>query len=147
MTSEGLLTLRKTSADDVSPRTGQRAERSDPNFLPLYGWTDADLHAVGAALEDEPLPSSTDPVFPGVVVLTPHRILDPIQRPRDAPVLAIGSLANTRLDRRTVDGSGIGLFVQRRDGTCWRGQWLMFGLERDGEGDFAFCRIRQANEP
>jgi len=44
----------------------------ETRYTPLYGWTDIDLKGVAApiCLEDPyPLPSSQDPVFPGVLVL------------------------------------------------------------------------------
>lgn len=138
--------MKPTSAADTSPRTGQRAERHvDTRYTPLYGWTDIDLKGVAAPIcpeGPEPLPSSQDPVFPGVLVLK----LDPrwkfesrVTYRKDAPILVIGTGTNLRDGTMILDGCGIGLFVQDRDGRCLRGEWAEWGLEVDGRGTFTLC--------
>ena len=143
---QGRLTLKPTGDADTSPQTGQRAKGPlETRYTPLYGWTDIDLKGVAApiCLEDPyPLPSSQDPVFPGVLVLK----LDPewklasrVMYRKEAPILVIGTLTNMRDGKMRLDGCGIGLFVQDRDGRCFRGEWAEWGLEVDGRGTFKLC--------
>jgi hypothetical protein len=149
----GHVTLVATSSSDRSPRTGEKvpSNRSDPRHIPVYGWTDVDLHRVGAPLCDEgpaPLPGSRDPVFPGVLVLT----LDPawaleangVRRPKDGPIVVIGTLSNMRDGRLRLDGCGIGLFGQSTGRACMRGVWAEWGLAVDGRGVFELCRVGDA---
>jgi hypothetical protein len=145
-TVRGRLTLKPTSDADTSPRTGQRAKGPpDTRFIPLYGWTDIDLNGVAAPIcpeGPEPPPSSHDPVFPGVLVLK----LDPswklasrVMYRKEVPILVIGTGPNIRDGSQILDGCGIGLFVQHRDGRCLRGEWAEWGLKADGRGTFTLC--------
>jgi hypothetical protein len=134
----GYLTLRKTLADERSPRTGETAVL-DPHF-PAWGWTDADLRQVGAPLCDDdlhPSPGSHDPVYPGVVILDEDARV-PL-RPRDRPFLLIATLTNLRNGMTPVDGCGIWLPVKRHDARCFRGWWEGFGTAYDGFGSFSLC--------
>jgi hypothetical protein len=142
----GRLTLKPTSDSDISPRTGQRSKRLlDTRYAPLYGWTDIDLNGVAAPIcpeGPEPLPSSDDPIFPGVLVLK----LDPnwklasrVMYRKEAPILVIATGTNIRDGTQILDGCGIGLFVQDRDGRCLRGEWAEWGLKTDGRGTFTLC--------
>jgi hypothetical protein len=144
----GRLTLKPTSDADISPRTGQRSKGFlDTRNTPLYGWTDIDLNGVAAPICPQsetlaPPPSSQDPVFPGVLVLK----LDPswklasrVMYRKEAPILVIGTGTNIRDGTQILDGCGIGLFVQDRDGWCLRGEWAEWGLEIDGRGTFKIC--------
>lgn len=66
----GTLQLLETSSTDTSPRTGEQAQDRNLLSTPLYGWTTADLKAAGATIcrqEPHPDPTSTDPVYPGVL--------------------------------------------------------------------------------
>lgn len=115
-------------------------------YMPLYGWTDADFTAVGAPMcpgGSAPSPTSRDPRGPGVVVLAPDSewVLETrTTRPADAPILAIGTLINILDGQTRFDGCGIGLFVQSQDGSCLTGAWYKFGLAFDGRGRFRICR-------
>src|SRR5690348_16547419 len=72
--TQGLLTLRSTSANDRSPRTGQAPARKENRLgTPLWGTFAADISGVGAPLPDSgeayiPQPNADDPIFPGVIV-------------------------------------------------------------------------------
>lgn len=57
----------------------------------------------------------------------------------DALILVTGTGANIRDGGYRLDGCGIGLFVQDRGWRCLRGEWMEWGLERDGAGTFTLC--------
>ena len=148
-TAGGRLWLLATSLTDRSVRTGRIADanRSDPRYIPLYGWTEVDLGRVGAPLCSDgpaPAPTSRDPVFPGVLVLT----VDPawafeangVVRPKDGPMLVLGTLSNMRDGAGRLDGCGIGLFAQSIGRNCIRGAWAEWGIVADGRGRFELCR-------
>ena len=141
-TSEGRLTLRPTAPTDRSPRTGQspRADE-DRERRPLYGYLDADLARVGAPLPngrtaDEPMPNSTDPLFPGVLV---HVQTGPGERQQS--VLTVAMSYNARVDLGGAAGDGPGIFLRVRqiapDG--FAGRWTQGG--RQAAGGY-FCAKR-----
>ena len=143
----GHVWLVPTSPEDRSPATGEvvAANLADARYMPLYGWTDVDLHRVGAPLCDDgtPPPTSRDPVFPGILVIT----LDPawafeatgVTRPKDGPILVMGTASNMRDGRVRIDGCGIGLFGQSPGRACIRGVWSAWGTVGDGRGVFELC--------
>ena len=112
--------------------------------MPLYGWTDMDLGAVGAPLcDDVTPPSSRDPVHTGVLVLKldleTERIDFRVPRRSGTPVLVMGTHTNIRIRQMRLDGCGIGFFVQDRSFRCLRGEWAEWGLKYDGGGTFELC--------
>ena len=142
-TSEGRLVLRPTAPADRSPRTGQspRADE-DRERRPLYGYLDADLARVGAPLPngltaDEPMPNSTDPLFPGVLV---HVQKGPGERQQN--VLTVATSINARVDLGygVADGPGIFLRVREIAPDGFAGTWAQGGLEEAG-GFFCAKRL------
>ena len=138
-TAEGTLTLVRASATDRSSTTGAvvRDLRGLPQF---YGWTPLNSDRVGAAVcnDDGPEPPATsqDPMLPGVLVLPKNRAGE--------LVIVIGTLSNLRTGALYLDGCGIGLHVNDWDGTCYRGTWGSWGIERGGSGTFRACPLPEA---
>lgn len=138
---EGAVVLRQTRSDDRSP-SGQEAKDRDIRRHPLFGWTDIPLEDVGAPMSSdgpEPRPTSTDPVYPGILVDTGWKAKEPKGRPSDAPLLWIGSVANRRDGSSWTDGGGVVLFVKKRKGPCLTGTWEEAGIIRIGRGTFRLC--------
>lgn len=133
----GSLELYKTSSSDHSPRTGEKAY-GDVKKNPLYGATDVDFSIVWAPVtnnpEDiEPVPTSLDPVFPGVLVI----------REESHDILAISTVANRRTKEMWTDGSGIALKPLQKIGSEIRGQWESFGIVAGGGGYFCITPVEQ----
>jgi hypothetical protein len=141
----GAFSLRKTSADDRSS-SGVRAKDRNLAAHPLFGWTDVQFDEVGAPMaraepdRPEPSPTSTDPVFPGVLVDIGWKPSRPRGRPQDAPIIWIASAANRRDGSMVLDGGGIVLFVMKRSTDCLTGVWQEAGIIRLGRGTFELCR-------
>jgi hypothetical protein len=141
--AQGRLILHPTRPSDRSPRTGQHPRSDeDRERTPLYGSLDADLTKVGAPLPDgrnadEPLPSSTDPLFPGVLV---HVQLRPTERQQN--VLTVATSINARVDLGygVADGPGIFLRVRELTPAAFAGTWAQGGLEEAG-GYFCARRL------
>jgi hypothetical protein len=133
----GDLTLRATSLDDRSSRTGQLPARGERRAaMPLWGWFNGDLRGVGAPLPDRadttvPQPDSDDPIYPGVVVLVqnwqgPSRLRQ--------NMLWISTGQNFRAERNWMmaDGPGIVLNVRVLNAEGFAGTWGPAGLARVG---------------
>jgi hypothetical protein len=97
--TRGLAELRPTTLDDRSPRTGEQAFLP-PDLTALYGWTNANLAAVGAPICSGPLnpaPDSREPVYPGILLLAwSLGVSDWHQQPVGAQVPTISSFSNVR---------------------------------------------------
>ena len=142
----GRLVLRPTRFTDRSPRTGQ-GPRPDENrgAKPLYGFLlDADLAHIGAPLPDgtradEPLPSSTDPIFPGFLA---HVQNWGGAEASSQNVLTAGTSINARVDLGygVADGQGIFLMVRTLDASGFGGTWQQGGLLAAG-GYFCAERV------
>ena len=128
----GTLTLVRTLGTDRSPRT-RKLPRADENrrAIPLWGYIDADLLAVGAPLPDgknadEPQPHSRDPIYPGVLVHIQnwgsHTLPQQI-------VLFVGTSHNARvrLGYMVLDGPGILMNVRRMLPEGFLGTWHQGG--------------------
>ena len=129
----GMLQLWPSTVQDRSPSHPEI--RPDPvkiESVPLYGWTSVDFDSVGVQFPPDtgaraaPAPTSTDPLFPGVLVSAGQ-----------PPMLFIGSQGNRR-DRVTVeDGGGIALIVRHVSATAgFAGTWEGAGLVREPSGRF-----------
>jgi len=88
----------------------------------------------------KPAPSSRDPQNPGVLVLQLEVHLS-VERPADAPILLVGTLDNAKATRGWQDGSGLAMYVQAKDGSCFTGQWAEWGIIRCGRGRFQLCKL------
>jgi hypothetical protein len=136
-------TLRPASAGDRSPRTGERAKDDGNAQILLYGWTGADLSAVGAPLCPdgvEPPPDSRDPVYPGLLVTrVPFGLGGPFTGTKLVTTILVATVANLRNGEHWTDGCGFGMYVLRMDGDCFIGDWKEWGLRRDGRGSFRLC--------
>jgi hypothetical protein len=106
----------------------------------LYGWTDVDFRALGATLGETP-PTSQDPESPGVLVKT-SSARSWTDQPDGAPILLIGTLANSQTSRGAKDGAGIGLLVYAKDGHCLTGKWGSWGVMDSAGGQFRICPPR-----
>jgi hypothetical protein len=140
---EGLLSLRPTQKTDRSA-SGQIAKDRRLEDHPFYGWTDAKLTDVGAPMPSgggpAPTADSRDPVYPGVLVDTGWKPNDPRGRPRDAPILWVGSFGNLRDDSSWTDGPGIVMFVMKRSQGCLLGVWEEAGIGGPPpSGTFSLC--------
>jgi hypothetical protein len=139
------MILRLSTALDRSPRTGQLALDPDLSMSPLHGWLEGSLDPVDPPLcEDYAPPSSQDPVFPGVRVLLPGDMMSFLPtRPKDAPLLLVGTLSNPRAVKTGHDGCGFGMTVQGMDlrqKDCIAGRWEPWGLKAGGLGSFTLCK-------
>jgi hypothetical protein len=139
----GLLHLKKSTCEDRSEQTGERVE--DCQYLcmwPIYGWTDVDLRAVGAAVPNSgssaPAPSSRDPLHPGVL-----EVLGDCDEPEKPKIhlLAIGTVLNRRDPYAANDGPGIVVRVLRSRSNCLDGEWSEGGRSSDASGSFRACPI------
>jgi hypothetical protein len=113
----------------------------------LYGWTDVDFKKLRAPFDASDIPGdSRDPHNPGVLVMSlppGFRGFD-VPQPAHAPILLIGTVDNGKASRGSLDGAGIGLFVQARDGACMTGEWSQWGVVVGGRGRFKICPRRAA---
>ncbi len=133
--ASGVLTLRATSARDVSPKTGKGAAKGERLLdRPLYGTVALDFVAVNAPVSR--LSGSADPIYPDVLV----EVIDfhGIER---QPVVVIGSPGNRRDDVGITDGDGIGLFTRQIGENGFAGTWDSWGIVRGGHGYFCARRI------
>ncbi len=131
----GKLVLRTSSPDDVSPRTREAVAESKPHRL--YGFIEFDFAEIGAPILGDtvaPAPNSTDPVYPGVLVIEDKK----------AVTLWVATLLNLRDDLRTgvlpTDGSGIVLYVGCLTPKEFSGTWGPAGIVTDGGGYFCARR-------
>lgn len=142
--TRGMVQLKRTSATDRSPRTGETARDYVLPEIPLYGWTTANLANVGAPLCTDihhPAPDSQDPVYPGVLVCVREGCFaGPL--PEGAPCLAIGTASNPRNGQGILDGCGIGLQVQSVHRGEFVGIWNAYGNRIDGSGHFCLRAVR-----
>jgi len=132
----GSLSLRKWDAE----------EQRSTGLYPLYGWTDVDFRNLGPALDSSSnSPASHDPDNPGVLVRVAPPRYDAlfesfkVHQASGAPVLLIGALVNRKATRRGLDGGGVGLFVQGKEGQCLHGQWADVGPFIGDTGRFTIC--------
>ena len=137
-TARGALTLVRTAATDSSPRTGEGPHaKEDRARNPLYGFSDLDFDAVSVAAsgdEDIPPPSSTDPIYPGVLAL------DDIIGGERWFVLLVGTARNLRTGRVSLDGPGIALWIEHIEGPHVWGTWSSWGIVRTGSGTWSAVR-------
>ena len=139
--THGHLTLRSTSAADVSPTTGQRPyAREDRTKIALYGFTNAPFRDVSAPVfehsTDTPSPLSEDPIFPGVIV-----DMRCVHDGKEHPALWIGTAANRRAGDLMLDGDGIVLWVERGDHEELSGVWNPAGIVAGDTGTWIATRI------
>jgi hypothetical protein len=143
--SRGTLTLIASKPTDRSPVTGKGPRPIVGEDAPFYGWTDINLHHVGAPLVDDYVsPLSRDPITPGVLV-------DFIDYDADYPdtfVLKIGTLGQSRNRwvgpnefQLSTDGGGIAMWVHRADENKFEGTWDRWGIVGGGKGTFCATRI------
>lgn len=128
--ANGDLILIVASRQDVSPKTGKRAYESE-NLAdtPLYGTASVDFDSIAAPVFD--LSGTNDPIYPDVLV----HVID-FKGVKRQPVVVIGSVGNRRDGVLVIDGTGIGLFVQRISERDFAGTWDAWGLVRGGSGYF-----------
>ena len=139
----GLLNLRAATCEDRSEQTAERIESCESLCLtPIYGWTNVDLRAIGAAVSSPgstaPDPSSRDPLHPGVLEVMGNCGEAERGQPR---VLAIGTVLNRRVGSAANDGPGILVHVLRNVGECLDGTWYEGGRAHDAAGSFRACRF------
>ena len=112
-------------------------------LMPLFGWVDGPLDPVDPPLCGESPASSHDPVFPGVLVMWPHKGLKHLLQPRpdSAPILFVGT--NTFRTREMLnDGCGFAMVATAvTEDRCLSGDWRLWGIRRGGEGSFTLCPI------
>jgi hypothetical protein len=137
----GTLVLKEATPSDQSPQ-GLRLSRRKSNGLDLWGHTTVDFAPTGLDLpatgdSHVPAPSSTDPIFPGVVVLIENRQTDGLKQ----NTVWIASGANDRSDRgyHMRDGPGLVMHVRELTPTSFRGTWEPAGLQKMGG---YFCATR-----
>ena len=137
----GQLALWRTTAEDRSS-SGERAVQTDTLRQPLYGAVQLAFDSVAAPVGPEtaeaPDPSSRDPVHPGVLVFVDR---PPSDSTRAAIVLTIATVSNRRDGVEVLDGTGIGLWVDRGDETGFTGRWKEWGLLKGGRGYFCARRV------
>ena len=126
--------LRQLTDADGAARTGVS--------VPLYGWTDIDLAAVGALEIGEV--ASQDPQRPGVLVLE--------QRPAGAAqpsiTLRLGSLANRRGAKPTFDSGYTALYVRRvEESGGFAGTWASGVHAKRVEGHFCAIAVPTDDQP
>lgn len=130
------LVLRATSSEDRSPDGRRPDERDDPNRDYLYGATSLDFARVGAPVlrlrgdTITPLPTSLDPMRPGVLVSVSNR----------GTILTVGTLSNLRDNHDLLDGAGIALTVTRISADTVSGVWDGWGILSSRTG--FFCAVR-----
>ena len=133
----GDLRLISTSKNDISPKTGNSAyDAENLAETPLYGSIAIDFAAVNAPVSK--LSGSLDPIYPDVLV----RIID-FAGIDGQPAVVIGSEGNRRDGVSTLDGRGIGLFVQEIRDTGFAGKWDAWGIVHGGSG--YFCAYRYSD--
>jgi hypothetical protein len=140
--ARGRLILRPTSADDVSPRTGEGPrEREDRARTPLYGSTDLRFQDVNAPVHEDdpsvPSPRSIAPIYPGVRVET-----DCGHDGEKHICLWIGTNSNDRTGVGGEDGAGIVLWVEWIDGPAFGGVWSHWGIVVGDTGTWTAKRVR-----
>lgn len=129
--SSGTMTLRCATPDDTS-LDGERVP--DPGCdgpVGFYGFTDLDFKALAAPVEDHPpLPTSEDPVWPGIVGW--------VHREENAVIgFLIGTVNNRRDDGcHWLDGAGIFLRVYGAEPRFRAWTWKPWGIVRGGSGSF-----------
>jgi hypothetical protein len=107
-----------------------------------WGWTDADLRAVGAPMcdKDSPPSNSMNPERPGVVVR-------PAAGDGHFPSLLLGTVTNERTGSLAFDGCGIRMSIDNWNGRCFSGQWDRYGIAVDGSGTFSLCPTGEVTAP
>ena len=137
----GKLVLRTSSPDDVSLQTGETVAECEHHRL--YGFIEFDFGKIGAPIRIgdtvAPAPNSTDPVYPGVLVIEDLK-------EKGGVALWVGTVLNLRNDLRTGvlwrDGPGIILLVHCLTPTEFSGTWGAGGIVTDGSG--YFCARRKS---
>jgi hypothetical protein len=134
--AHGPLWLHATSDADRSPRTG-RGPAPVPGVQEyLYGAVSLDFRRIGAPVQREagdtitPVPTSTDPIRPGVLVSRSNR----------GTVVLISTLGNMRDSRHWLDGAGIGLHVRQVSRDQVSGIWSGWGIVPSRQGFFCAAR-------
>ena len=134
-TASRKLTLITATKQDISPKTGKRVyEVENLDNTPLYGSVGIEFSVVNAPVFD--LSKIVDPVYPDVLVY----VID-FKGVKRQPVVVIGSAGNRRDGVRTLDGSGIGLFVQEISKDGFAGYWDAWGMVAGDKGHFCARRI------
>src|SRR5215510_5856453 len=141
----GRLTLLPTSKQDRSLVSELSAPEDEViAAIPLYGWLEGDLRAVGAPISSsdtaEPDPESRDPLRPGVLL---HLITWRSGYPKPTPVLTVATVSNLRDGQKRSDGGGIGMWVHAVDGHGFVGDWDEWGVMKDGRGRFCATRVER----
>lgn len=141
----GRLWLHQATARDRSPRTGEGPwVHEHRRGIRYYGAIDFDHQAIGAPIypgKDSGttiLPSSRDPIYPGVLAVAPHRML-----PAATLELRIGSSGNARNGTIVLDGDGMALVVLSATKEGFSGEWGPAGVMADGTGVFCAKRLRE----
>jgi len=135
--ARGTLTLRATSPDDRSPRTGKGPARNERRGgMPLWGWFNGDLRAVGAPLPDPtdstvPQPDSDDPIYPGVLVLV-QNWHEPSPLHQNMLWISTGENFRAERDWAMADGPGVVLNVRVLNTDGFAGTWGAAGRARVG---------------
>lgn len=101
----------------------------------LWGYTTLDPERVGIPIcEGHVPPDSEDPVYPGVVLIESSPV-------DDLPALLSSTMTNHRDGTLTLDGCGVGLLIEERTPSGWRGKWSEWGILKDGRGTFTIRKI------
>ena len=134
----GRLRLTLAGPTDRSPRTGEGPDTTRLTQFPLVGSVDLDFRGVGAPMaaagsSRAPAPTSTDPIYPGVLVVTDF-VPDSTQL--GSARLLIGTLQNQRVPSFAQDGMGIMLTVCNWSPIGFGGTWDRYGIVSNGSGYF-----------
>ena len=106
------------------------AESDEGQQRRLYGHTDLALMSLGAVLDNDPLPSSTAPHAPGVL-LWPDEML-----------LSVSTFSNRHTAGMIRLGpGGTGLWIRERWDSGFSGTWKSLGHVQDGYGYYCAVRV------
>ena len=100
-----------------------------------YGWIVGNLEATGAPICPDapaPKPNSQDPLAPGVLVE-----YQSTSKGREY-LLLVSTVKNLlATDSHTLDGCGIGLWIEKLSDTRFSGRWDRWGIMANGKGRFS----------
>jgi len=133
------LFLWPTSMNDSSPRAHLRPAPNDTVAHPLYG-----LMVVDSGEFDrkriQQLRSNIDPIYPPILLLTgPMRSIGV----GAAGVLLWETVGNRRDGVRSLDGTGMGMWVTQANKNGFRGRFDRWGIALTDKGHFCAFRFRR----
>lgn len=133
------LFLWPTSMNDSSPRAHLRPAPNDTVAHPLYGLMVMDSGQFDRKRIQE-LRSNVDPIYPPVLLLAGpmHSI-----GVGAAGVLLLGTVGNRRDGVRSLDGTGMGMWVTQANPNGFRGSFDRWGIALTDKGHFCATRFRR----